>query len=176
MGPSQSDLTRTCSRASARPSGPIECLGSALMSRFPRSRGPCDYHPKGYASGRSSSKAVSKLLNRGTVTKRVILTLRYEWLKRIPVIRSLDHLGHARAPFAHRHGGSCPRMALGAAQLESRSASQPRPSRSSPLWSHPVLFLASCRSVSGSWPAPRAPRRWRPCPLPWHGGSEGPRT
>ena len=34
-----------------------------------------------------------------TVTERVILTLKYEWLKRVPVIRGLDHLGQLLGDF-----------------------------------------------------------------------------
>jgi putative transposase len=34
------------------------------------------------------------------VTERVILTLKYEWLKRVPVIRGLDHLGQLLRDFA----------------------------------------------------------------------------
>ena len=34
------------------------------------------------------------------VTERVIRTLKYEWLKRVPVIRDLDHLGRLLADFA----------------------------------------------------------------------------
>jgi len=34
------------------------------------------------------------------VTERVILTLKYEWLKRVPVIRRLDHLGQLLRDFA----------------------------------------------------------------------------
>ena len=34
------------------------------------------------------------------VTERVILTLKYEWLKRVPVIRGLDHLGQLLYDFA----------------------------------------------------------------------------
>jgi len=34
------------------------------------------------------------------VTERVILTLKYEWLKRVPVIRGLDHLGQLLSDFA----------------------------------------------------------------------------
>jgi len=33
------------------------------------------------------------------VTERVILTLKYEWLKRVPVIRGLDHLGQLLGDF-----------------------------------------------------------------------------
>ena len=33
------------------------------------------------------------------VTERVILTLKYEWLKRVPVIRGLDHLDHLLQDF-----------------------------------------------------------------------------
>jgi transposase InsO family protein len=33
------------------------------------------------------------------VTERVILTLKYEWLKRVPVIRGLDHLSHLLQDF-----------------------------------------------------------------------------
>jgi transposase InsO family protein len=34
------------------------------------------------------------------VTERVILTLKYEWLKRVPVIRGLDHLAQLLRDFA----------------------------------------------------------------------------
>ncbi len=34
------------------------------------------------------------------VTERVILTLKYEWLRRVPVIRGLDHLGQLLRDFA----------------------------------------------------------------------------
>ena len=34
------------------------------------------------------------------VTERVILTLKYEWLKRVPVIRGLDHLSQLLQDFA----------------------------------------------------------------------------
>jgi transposase InsO family protein len=34
------------------------------------------------------------------VTERVIRTLKYEWLKRVPVTRGLDHLGALLADFA----------------------------------------------------------------------------
>ena len=34
------------------------------------------------------------------VTERVILTLKYEWLKRVPVIRGLDHLDRLLRDFA----------------------------------------------------------------------------
>ena len=34
------------------------------------------------------------------VTERAILTLKYEWLKRVPVIRGLDHLGQLLCDFA----------------------------------------------------------------------------
>ena len=33
------------------------------------------------------------------VTERVILTLKYEWLKRVPVIRGLDHLSELLGDF-----------------------------------------------------------------------------
>jgi transposase InsO family protein len=34
------------------------------------------------------------------VTERVILTLKYEWVKRVPVIRGLDHLAQLLRDFA----------------------------------------------------------------------------
>jgi len=34
------------------------------------------------------------------VTERIILTLKYEWLRRVPVIRGLDHLSQLLQDFA----------------------------------------------------------------------------
>ena len=49
------------------------------------------------------------------VTERVIRTLKHEWLKRVPVIKGLDHLEALLADFACYYNGWRPHMALGGA-------------------------------------------------------------
>jgi putative transposase len=46
------------------------------------------------------------------VTERVIRTLKYEWLRRVPVIRGLDHLGRLLADFALYYNTWRPHSAL----------------------------------------------------------------
>ena len=65
------------------------------------------------------------------VTERVIRTLKHEWLKRVPVIKGLDHLEALLADFACYYNGWRPHMALGGAVPELIHAGQhwQRPAR-----------------------------------------------
>ena len=49
------------------------------------------------------------------VTERVILTLKYEWLKRVPVIRGLEHLGQLLSDFVLYYNGYRGHAKLGGA-------------------------------------------------------------
>jgi len=46
------------------------------------------------------------------VTERVIRTLKYEWLRRVPVIRGLDHLGQLLADFTYYYNSWRPHSTL----------------------------------------------------------------
>ncbi len=50
------------------------------------------------------------------VTERVIWTLKYEWLNRVPVIRELDHLAHLLADFELWYNDYRGHMRLGGAR------------------------------------------------------------
>jgi transposase InsO family protein len=52
------------------------------------------------------------------VTERAILTLKQEWLKRVPVIRGMDHLGQLCDDFAEYYNGWRGHMTLGGAVPE----------------------------------------------------------
>jgi len=49
------------------------------------------------------------------VTERVILTLKQEWLRRVPVIRGLDHLSQLLDDFAEYYNGWRGHMTIGGA-------------------------------------------------------------
>ena len=64
--------------------------------------------------------------------ERVIRTLKYEWFRRVPLIRGLDHLGILLADFALYHNAWRPHTALRGAVPDLIHAGQqwsPRPKR-----------------------------------------------
>ena len=58
------------------------------------------------------------------VTERVILTLKYEWLRRVPIIRGLDHLAQVLADFACYYNSWRPHTTLNGAVPEVIHAGQ----------------------------------------------------
>jgi transposase InsO family protein len=71
---------------------------------FPMRLEKWDVKPRFGAVGKHGSIAV---------TERVIKTLKYEWLKRVPIIRGFDHLGQLCNEFSEWHNGWRPHMHLG---------------------------------------------------------------
>ena len=73
------------------------------------------------------------------VTERVIRTLKYEWLRRVPVIKGLDHLGVLLADFVCYYNARRPRSTLKGAVPELIHAGQQwsPPSRTDSLLAGP---------------------------------------
>lgn len=79
------------------------------------------------------------------VTERVIRTLKYEWLKRVPVIKGQDHLEALLAEFACYYNGWRPHSTLKGALPDLIHAGQqwsvlPRTAKVVPMWIKPRLF------------------------------------